>query len=126
MTRSFYAFASLMAFALGVPASAGTLVTPALFASGTHQNVCVVLNIGTAPIKVTVEMLSLLDPPATETCTVQPNDLDSTCQEFSNDFAFCRVTASGSSGKLRKTLRAVMMNRDTNAPFEVFTAVEAR
>jgi hypothetical protein len=56
-----------------------------------------------------------------ETCVVQPNDIDSSCQAFLNDFAFCKVTAGNINN-----VRAVMMNRSTASPFTIFATSEAR
>jgi len=115
------------AFALGLaaPLQAGTLTSPALF-QGVDQNVCQVVNVGTKPIEVTVEVVNFNGTDTAETCTLQPNDVANSCQAFANDSGFCRVTAAGSDAKLRKSVRAVMMNRSTAPPFEIFATVEAR
>lgn len=115
------------AFALGLaaPLQAGTLTSPVLF-QGVDQNVCVVVNVGTKPIEVTVEVVNFGGTDTAQTCTLQPNDVENSCQAFANDMGFCRVTAAGSDGKLRKSVRAVMMNRQVAPPNEIFAAVEAR
>ena len=117
-------FATAFALVLGVSvSSAGTLTTPALFA-GSAQNVCVVINVGTTPADVTIQMIGLTSTD-TETCAgetaVQPNDINSSCQAAVNDFAFCRVTSTKS-----KSLRVVMFNRQTTAPFTINAAVDGR
>jgi hypothetical protein len=118
---------AVFAFALGLaaPLQAGTLTSPVLF-QGVDQNVCVVVNVGTKPIEVTVEIVNFGGTDTAQTCTLQPNDVENSCQAFANDMGFCRVTAAGSDGKLRKNVRAVMMNRQTASPNEIYAAVEAR
>ena len=125
MSRFFSFLAFALALGLAAPLQAGTLTSPVLFQGGA-QNVCVAINVGTKPIEVTVEIVNFNGTDTTETCTLQPNDVVNSCQTFANDQGFCRVTAAGGDGKLRKNVRAVMMNRSTNSPFEIFTAVEAR
>jgi hypothetical protein len=101
--------------------SAGTLKTSALFLGGpSAQNICVAINVGPSPMKITVEVIGL-NGTDTETCTVQPNDIDSSCQAFLAEFAFCKVTAGNV-----KNVRAVMMNRSTASPFTIFATSEAR
>jgi len=115
------ALSIIFTFGMRASASAGTITSSALFAGGpSGQNVCVAINVGKAPISVTVKVigLSLND---TETCTVQPNDVNSSCQAFLNDFAFCSVTTANT-----KNVRAVLMNRSTASPFTVFATAEVR
>ena len=108
-------------FALGLvaSASAGSLKTSALFLGGS-QNVCVVINVGTAQTTVTVQMIGLSST-VSDTCVIQPNDIDTSCQLALADFAFCKVTAPNVS-----IIRAVMINRSTAAPFTIFATSEAR
>lgn len=114
-----------LALGLAAPAWASSLTTPALFAGGpSGQNVCVAINVGTTPVVVTVEMVGLLTGTDSETCTLQPNDIDSNCQAFrTNDMAYCRVTAPATKLKF---IRAVMMNRSIVSPFTIHATVEAR
>jgi len=110
-----------LTFGLAASASAGTLKTSALFQGGaSSQNVCVAINVGPAPITVTVQMIGLSSTD-TETCLVLPNDINSSCQASVNDFAFCRVTSSNTGN-----VRAVMMNRLIVAPFTINATSEAR
>jgi hypothetical protein len=118
----FAAFALVLG--LAGPLRAGTLTSPVLF-EGVDQNVCVAINVGTKPLEVTVEIVPVIGSPDPETCTLQPGDPNG-CQAFVNGAGFCRVTAAGSDAKLRKTVRAVMMNRQVATPNEIYTAVEAR
>jgi hypothetical protein len=112
------------ALALGSSAWAASLTTPALFAGGpSGQNVCVAINVGTTPVVVTVEVVGLFATDS-DTCTLQPNDVDSNCQAFrTNDMAYCRVTAPATKLKF---IRAVMMNRSTVSPFTIHATVDAR
>ena len=116
---------SVLALGLAAPLQAGTLTSPVLF-QGVDQNVCVVVNVGTKPIEVTVELITFSGTNDSDTCTLQPNDVANTCQAFANEAGFCRVTAAGSDAKLRKSVRAVMMNRQILSPNEIYAAVEAR
>jgi hypothetical protein len=109
-----------MILGLAAPASAGVLSTPTLFRGG-GQNVCVVTNVGTTPVSVTIRMVTFASGTPTETCTIQPGDPNG-CQEFANDLAYCEVTVLGST----KKVRAVMMNRDTVSPFTIHATVDAR
>jgi hypothetical protein len=107
--------------ALVASSSAGILKTSALFLGGpSAQNICVAINVGPSPMKITVEVIGL-NGTDTETCTVQPNDIDSSCQAFLAEFAFCKVTASNVGN-----VRAVMMNRSTASPFTIFATSAAR
>ena len=113
-------------FLLASEAGAGRLVTPPLFSGGAnHQNVCVAINVGNQPIEVTVEIIGLLADES-DTCTVLPNDLDSSCQVAIEDFAFCRVITDFGQPRTTRVVRVVLMNRLTIAPFTIETAVEAR
>jgi hypothetical protein len=117
---------SILVLGLAAAAQAGTLTSPTLF-TGVDQNVCVVVNVGTKPIEVTVELIAFDSANNnSQTCTLAPNDVENSCQAFANDMGFCRVTAAGSDAKLRKSVRAVMMNRQIQAPFEIYDSVEAR
>jgi hypothetical protein len=123
-TSVIIALTLLAVFASTAAALAGTLTTPALFLGGpSGQNVCVAINVGPTAFDVTVEVVGLFTGTDSQTCTLEPNDLDSNCQAFRNDMAFCRVTAP--STKL-KYVRAVMMNRSTASPFTIHSTVEAR
>lgn len=98
------------------------LTTPTLFRGGpSGQNICVVTNVGKSPITVTVEMVTGFSGTIQETCTIQPDDPFG-CQEAADDLAYCRVIVQGSA----KKVRAIMMNRSTQLPPTIFTAVEAR
>jgi hypothetical protein len=116
---------SVLALGLAAPLQAGTLTSPALF-QGSVQNICQVINVGTKPIEVTVEVVNFTGTDTAETCTLAPNDVANSCQAFANDSGFCRVTSAVSDGKLRKSVRAVLMNRDISPPFTIHTSVEAR
>jgi hypothetical protein len=115
------ALAIVPALSLATFANAGTLTTPALFQGGSNQNVCVAINIGTTPVMVTVKMTGLSGATDSDTCTMQPNDVGDSCQAFLNEMAFCRVTSTKIT-----SVRAVMMNRSTTAPFTINATVEAR
>ena len=120
--RSLFAAAMGIAltFALSPAASATTLTTPALFLGGpSAQNVCVVVNVGSAPIQVTIDMIGLLST-SSATCTVPPDDINNDCEVPLNDFAFCRVTTTS-----KRSTRAVMINRQITSPFTIFATVEA-
>jgi hypothetical protein len=118
--RIFAAIAATVA--LAGPASAADLFTPTLFAGGPNsQNICVVTNVGTSPITVTVTMVPFDDDPTSETCTIEPGD-PSGCQNSANTLAYCRVSVQGST----KRVRGVMMNRSIVSPFTIHTSVEAR
>lgn len=129
---------SLLTVLLGAAsASAGTLTTPYLFQGGnSNQNVCIAINVGKKPIEVTVDAVPLDLSPAearTETCTLQPlaaatvvpSDGTGTCETFMNTAGFCRFTAPGSTGAVKKAIRGVMLNRDTMLPPIISTAVAA-
>jgi len=115
------ALSIVFTFSMRASASAGILTSSALFTGGpSGQNVCVAINVGRAPISVTVEVIGLSSSDS-ETCTVQPNDVSSSCQAALADFAFCRVTTANT-----KSVRAVLMNRSTASPFTVFATAEVR
>jgi hypothetical protein len=121
-TSLIMALTTVFALGLAAVATAGSLTTPVLFQGGASgQNVCVAVNIGTTPVTVTVTMTGLSGATDSETCTMQPNDVDDACQAFLNGMAFCRVTSTKIA-----SVRAVMMNRSTSTPFTIHTAVEAR
>jgi hypothetical protein len=136
MRRPILTFFSVLAIAGS--ASAGSISTPYLFAGGaTAQNVCVAINVSKKPIEVTVETVPFADEPGehrTETCTlaplaaatVTPSDNTGTCETFMNTAGFCRFTTPGSQAATAKALRAHIINRDTNTPFQIFSVVEAR
>ena len=115
----------VLALGLAAPLQAGTLTSPALF-HGSALNICQVINVGTKPIEVTVEVVNVAGTDTAETCTLAPNDVANSCQAFASDSGFCRVTSSLSDGKLRKSVRAVLMNRDISPPLTIHTSVEAR
>jgi hypothetical protein len=123
--------------ACAASASAGTLTTPFIFqGSNSHQNVCIAVNVGKNPIEVTVQAVPFDLSPAearTETCTLPPLSAATTvpsdggtCETFMNSSGFCRFTAPGSVGAVRKSLRGVMVNRDTSLPPLIATTLEAR
>lgn len=112
--------ATVFTLGLNSLASAGELVTPTLFRGGS-QNVCVATNVGSTPLSVTVEMVTLLSGTTQETCTIDPEDPNG-CQNFANDLAYCRVIVQGSV----KKVRAVMINRDTVSPFTIHATVQAQ
>jgi hypothetical protein len=127
---------STLAFlALATSASAGTLSTPYFFNGGTGaQNVCVAINVGKKPIEVLVEAVPFEGGTiGTETCTLVPlgaltnvPDADGECEASIDNAGYCRFTAPGSAGAVAKSLRAVLINRLTIAPFEIHAVVEAR
>jgi putative transcriptional regulator len=138
LTRNHVAPAVGSIFPFAGSAEAGTLTTPYIFQGGnSNQNVCIAVNVGKAPIEVTVEAVpldvssgearretSVLQP--LNTATVVPSDPPGTCATFMNAAGFCRFTAPGSASSVRKNLRAVMVNRDTSLPPLIATTFEAR
>jgi hypothetical protein len=127
---------STLAFlALATSASAGTISTPYFFRGGNDaQNVCVAINVGKKPIEVLVEAVPFEGGTiGTETCTLVPlgaltsvPDADGECEASVNDAGYCRFTAPGSVGAVAKSLRAVIVNRLTLAPFTINGVAEAR
>jgi hypothetical protein len=113
---------------LGGIAAAGSLTTPTLFKGGpaSSQNVCIATNVTqTLTLEVTVQMFGILGGFNEQTCTLAPGD-PAGCQAFLNDGGYCRITAEGTKAAVLNRFRGVMINRDTNIPFTIFTAVEAR
>jgi hypothetical protein len=113
-----------MALTLGFNGAAfagSVLSTPTLF-QGSAQNVCVATNVSNNPVTVTVKMVTLLSGVIQNTCTIPPGD-PSGCQEAANDLAYCQVSVLQGSPK---SVRVVMMNRNTTAPFTINATVEGR
>lgn len=109
---------------LGGIAEAGTITTPTLF-QGSGQNVCVVTNVSAVPRQVKVEIVGFFDTGDEATCLLDPGDPEG-CQAFLNGAGYCKVTAAGTNADVRTRFRAVMMNRNTTAPFTINATVEAR
>jgi hypothetical protein len=116
---------------LASAASAGTISTSYLFEGGVgSQNVCIALNVGKKPIEVKVDAIPFEGGTFnTETCTLVPlataeavPDQDGDCEAFINGAGFCRFTTPGST----KSIRGIMINRDTNTPFGINAVTEAR
>jgi hypothetical protein len=110
--------------ALSQAATAGTLTTPTLF-QGSGQNVCIAINVGNQPLTVTVEIVGFFGGGNEDTCALQPGNPEG-CQAFHNGAGYCKVTAAGTNNVVRQNVRAVMMNRNTTAPFTINATVEAR
>jgi hypothetical protein len=125
MKRSLFWMGMAPAVAAADRSSAGTLTSPLIFLGSGDQNVCVAINVGKDPIEVTVEVAGELAQNQ-DTCTLNPFDPSSTCQAFAADAVFCRVSTNLSQGKTAKSIRAVLMNRDTAPPFTIHTSVDVR
>lgn len=122
-----------LVFALAGSASAGTLTTGYVY-QGNDQNVCIAINVGKKPIEVTVEAVPLdisAGEARSQTCTLQPLGTATTvpdggeCETFMNAAGFCRFTAPGSVGAVRKAIRGVLVNRDTASPFGISATLQA-
>jgi hypothetical protein len=117
--------------ALASAASAGTISTSYLFEGGVDsQNVCVAINVGKKPVEVTVDAVPFEGGTFdSQTCTLVPlataqavPDADGDCEAFIDSAGFCRFTVPGST----KSIRGVMINRLTVAPFTINSISEAR
>ena len=112
-----------------VAAQAGSIFTPVIVVEKDGQAICIANNVHTAPVTVTVKLISSINVDASKTCTLAIED-DAQCfssktYDNSQVRVRCEISISGlTNAAVRERVRGVLFYKLSGGGFP-FSVVEA-